>query len=63
MATSLETREKHRNHLGDLLDLKKQNKDAGFEVIGLEKLIIKAVSIMDQEDVAWVEKIYGITAL
>ncbi|MCL2054866.1 MAG: hypothetical protein FWG90_10605 [Oscillospiraceae bacterium] len=63
MASSLETREKQKQHLGELLDIKKQNKDAGIEVVGLQKAIIRAINVMDQEDVAWVEKNYGIKAV
>jgi len=61
MASSIEVRERHKHHLCVLLNLKKDN--AGYAVIGLEKEIRDAVAVMEQEDVAWVEKIVGIQAL
>ena len=63
MPIALEIKEKHKHHLGELLDIKKRNSDAGIEVIGLQESIIRAVSVMEQEDVAWVEKLYGIKAI
>ncbi|MCL2055205.1 MAG: hypothetical protein FWG90_12355 [Oscillospiraceae bacterium] len=63
MSTTIKTKENHKRHLGELLDIKKQNQEAGIEVIGLQKSIIKAVVVMEQEDVSWVEKIVGIKAL
>ncbi|MCL2054638.1 MAG: hypothetical protein FWG90_09455 [Oscillospiraceae bacterium] len=61
MATSLETREKNRQHLNSLLKVKKLNLPS--VVIGLQQEIEDAVVLMDQEDVSWVEKIVGISAL
>lgn len=61
MASTLEVREKHKWHLHSLLIIKKAN--IGTNVAALQDQIVAAVSLMDQEDVAWVEKIVGITAI
>ena len=61
MVSELEIRERHRNHLGALLKLKKWNPDITIE--GLQQLIIDAVGVMDQEDIAWVEKVHEVKAL
>ena len=50
-----------KHHLNVLLKLKKLN--VGVEVNGLQKEIQDVVVVMKQEDVAWVEKIVGVTAL
>ena len=61
MAIALEVRENHKRHLNVLLVLKRENKDR--EVIGLQDKIADAVVVMEQEDVALVEKVVGINAL
>jgi hypothetical protein len=61
MASTLEIKERQRHHLNVLLNIKKSN--AGYEVKGLQLEIKNAVAVMEQEDVAWVEKIVGVTAL
>jgi hypothetical protein len=61
MASSIEVRERQKYHLNVLLNLKKLN--AGTDVKGLQKEIENAVAVMEQEDVAWVEKIAGVVAL
>ena len=61
MAISIEIRERHKHHLNVLLNLKKAND--GTTVRGLQQEIKDAVAVMEQEDVAYVEKIVGITAM
>jgi len=61
MALAIEVRERQKNYLFALLELKKDN--AGSIVKGLQQKIKAAVAPMEQEDVAWVEKIVGILAL
>jgi hypothetical protein len=41
----------------DLLTLKRDNEKAGNEIIGLDKLIVRAKNAMEPKDVAYVEKI------
>ena len=60
MATSIEVRERHKALLGALLRLKKLNR--GKTVDGLQQEIDNALMVMEQEDVAWVEKIAGVLA-
>lgn len=54
MATSLEIQVEQRKRLFMLLELKKEN--IGNEINGLERKIIATKAEMQQEDVAWVEK-------
>ena len=54
MATSLEIQVEQKKRLFQLLSLKKIN--SGIVVKGLEELIIATKAEMQQEDVAWVEK-------
>ena len=61
MASSIEVREKHKWHLHSLLIIKKAN--ASTTVQQLQEEINAAIAIMEQEDVAWVEKIAGVKAL
>jgi hypothetical protein len=61
MAISIEIKERQRHHLGALLNLKKDN--ANIVIVGLQQKINDAVVVMEQEDVAWVEKIVGVSAL
>ena len=61
MASSLEIRDRHKFHLHSLLKIKKAN--AGSVVAELQEEIVLAVAVMEQEDVAWVEKVVGVKAL
>ena len=61
MTSTMEIREKQKHLLGILLKLKKNNNKT--TVTGLQEEIIDAVTVMDKEDVAWVEKIIGEKAL
>ena len=59
MATDLEIRERQKNHLGSLLKIK----GSGNEAKVLENEIKTAILGMNQEDIAFVEKITGVKAL
>ena len=61
MSMELEIRERQRMHLKALLDIKKAN--IGYEVKKPEDLIGNAVTPMNQEDIAWVEKVVGVKAM
>jgi len=61
MATPMEISERQKQHLGSLLKIKKANQNS--TVHKLQEEIIDAVSIMDEKDVAYLEKVYGIKAL
>ena len=61
MASSIEVIERQKHHLNSLLTIKKLN--ANTTVEGLQQQIKDAVAVMQQEDVARVEKIVGISAL
>ena len=61
MASSIEIRERQKHLLRVLLKLKKLNPD--IVINGLQDEIENAVTVMEHEDVAWVEKIAGILAL
>jgi len=54
MATNSELRTAQKTTLFELLKLKKDNQDKTVD--GLETLIAKTEAGMEQEDVAWVEK-------
>ena len=58
MASSIEVRERQRQLLGTLLKLKKRNPNITID--GLQQGIEDAVMVMEQEDVAWVEKVVGV---
>ena len=60
MAVALEIRERQKNHLLSLLTIKAAN--AGV-VNGLQEEIKRAIAPMDQEDIAWVEKLADVKAL
>ena len=60
MAITIEIRERQKHHLGVLLNIKKRNPNG---VDGLQKDIEDAVMVMEQEDVAFVEKIVGVKAI
>ena len=61
MATPLEIRERQKQHLGILLKIKRAN--IGTTVKELQESIEQAVIVMEQEDVAYVEKVFGVNAL
>ena len=61
MATPLEIRVNQKQLLGTLLKIKSEN--IGVNVNGLQEAIKAAVNVMEQEDVAYTEKIYGVKAL
>ena len=61
MATPLEIRERHKQHLRALLKIKKDN--MGGTVNSLDNEIEIAIAPMEQEDIAWVEKVVGIKAM
>ena len=60
MAIMYEIRVSQKSHLISLLKIKKANE--GYEVKWLDEELINAVGVMDQEDVAYVEKLVGIKA-
>jgi hypothetical protein len=57
MATNSELRREQTEKLFDLLKLEAENKQRGIEVYGLNDLILRTIASMQQEDVAWVEKV------
>ena len=61
MANNIEIKERQRQWLSSLLRVKKKN--IGSEMVGLQDEIEIVVSVMEQEDVAWVEKINGVKAI
>ena len=61
MVIAIDIRERHKHHLNALLLIKKANE--GKTVAALQEKINDAIAVMDQEDVAWVEKIVGIKAM
>ena len=61
VAIALEIRERQKHHLGELLEIKKELADKS--PVSLKGAIKRAVIPMDQEDVAWVEKLVGEKAL
>ncbi|MCL1866731.1 MAG: hypothetical protein FWF82_04910 [Oscillospiraceae bacterium] len=61
MDSSIDIRARQKHHLGSLLGIKKANPNT--IVNRLDEKISDAVAVMNQEDVAWVEKIVGVTAL
>ena len=61
MGTELEIRERQKNHLMSLLIVKAANRDA--VVNKLDEEITKAIAPMEQEDIAWVEKLAGVTCI
>ena len=56
----IEIRERHKFHLMSLLKLKKANAD--YVIKGLDDELLIAVGMMEQEDVAYVEKLVGVRA-
>ena len=61
MASMIEIRERHKFHLYSLLKIKKANE--GQDVKELNEELKLAVTMMEQEDVALVEKLIGEKAL
>ena len=61
MSTPMEITERQKFYLHALLTLKKEN--AGITIAGLDRLIENAVVVMNQDDVAWVEKVTGVKTL
>ena len=59
MSTELEIRIYQKNHLHDLLELKKDN----IVSSKLDDAIKRAIVPMNQEDIAWVEKVVGVKAM
>ncbi|MCL2421778.1 MAG: hypothetical protein FWD03_07975 [Defluviitaleaceae bacterium] len=60
MAIAIEIGERQKNHLLSLLTIKAANTGV---VNGLQEEIKRAIAPMDQEDIAWVEKLAGVKAL
>ena len=60
MGTDIEIRERQKNHLQVLLDIKESNPE--IHIKKLDDSIKRAITPMSQEDIAWVEKIVGIKA-
>ena len=56
MPTNLEMRVMQKNTLFNLLKLKRDNEKQEINLTGLRELIIATEAIMEEEDVAWVEK-------
>ena len=61
MASMIEIRERQKYHLMSLLRIKKAN--SPNEVKGLSDELLSAVGVMEQEDVAYIEKLVGVKAL
>ena len=61
MTIALEIRERQKNHLLSLLVIKAANPDKIIN--GLEEEITRAIAPMDQEDIAWVEKLAKVKAM
>ena len=61
MALAVEIRERQKDKLSILLRIKKANQDT--TVNGLAEEIIQAIAVMEEADVAWVEKVIGVKAL
>ena len=61
MATNKEILVEQRRQLHQLLLIKKENDEVGNKVLGLERAINAVVAVMDEADVAYVEKIVSAT--
>ena len=61
MASMIDIRERHKFHLFSLLKIKKANE--GLEIKELDEELKLAVGMMEQEDVAYIEKLVGVKAL
>ena len=60
MAIALEIRDWQKRHLTSLLKIKRANKDQAMPALTEE--LENAVAVMEQEDVAYCEKIIGVKA-
>ena len=60
MASSTELRSFQKQHLMALLKIKRAN--LGKTVDGLDEALELAVGVMEQEDVAYIEKLIGVKA-
>ena len=63
MATNMEILVEQRRQLYSLLLIKKENDRASIKVLGLERAIISAKTVMNEADVAYVEKMVADTEL
>ena len=63
MATNMEILAEQRRQLYNLLLIKKENDGAGIKVLGLERAIIAAKTVMNETDVAYVEKMVADTQI
>ena len=61
MANLIEIRERQKNHLLSLLRIKALNPD--IEIKGLQDEVVTAITPMEHEDIAWVEKLTNVKAL
>ena len=61
MGTDAEMRANQKNHLQTLLDIKAANKDKIIN--NLDDAIKRAITPMNQEDIAWVEKVVGVKTI
>ena len=61
MASELELRVNQKNHLGSLLKIKKALGDQ--DVPALNQEIMNVIIVMQEEDIALVEKIVGVKAM
>lgn len=61
MANLIEIRERQKMHLLSLLRIKAANQDKQVEE--LEREIVAAIAPMEQEDIAWVEKLTSTKAI
>ena len=61
MANFIEIRERHKMHLLSLLKIKAANQ--GKVIEELDREIVSAIAPMEQEDIAWVEKLTNVKAL
>ena len=61
MAVEIEIRERQKNHLLSLLNIKAANLDS--TVKDLQEELKRAIASMEPEDIAWVEKLAYVKAL
>ena len=59
----IEIRERQKHHLMVLLEIKKASRNEGIELPALDDAILRAVIVMEQEDVALVENLIGVKAI
>lgn len=63
MSSELEIRERQKVYLKYLLNIKKANREANIPIVHLDEVINIVLSGMNQEDIAWVEKLSDIKAI